>query len=207
MKHTNVEIRFGVVDAASAPVTIQCLHPCSMESVWLSVSEWSGLDTGALFDAGSGSSGTASGAAPAQANAGALMTIDGPELLIFAVSDGGNISSQVTEGPWSALDRIPSAQLGGAGGVVSGRARGRDVHARGHGDQRLGRGDCGVQGRAGAVADGAGAGHLGVWPWTSVCLPSGNSTSMRCATLDSTEPRPNFGWSRTSPTANVWLAA
>ena len=107
-RYQNVEIWYGVTDGSSSTVTIKCVTSCTTTQgpMWMSLGEWSGLATTSLFETGNAANGTASAALPGVANAGAITTIDAPDLLIFGVVDHGTISTQVTGGQWTALEPI-----------------------------------------------------------------------------------------------------
>lgn len=108
--NNNVEIWYGLVDGPNAPVVIA--YPSGQgnaDAMWMSLTEWSGLATTALYETGSGGNGS-----PDLATAGTVETLDAPDLLVFAVTGTGNISSVVTDGvaagagdgSWTPLKRI-----------------------------------------------------------------------------------------------------
>ena len=100
--NANIEIWFGVTDGSSATVTIT--FPNNPLSIWMVVSEWSGL-TGAL-DAAHATAGKTS-----PASAGAITT-GARDLIIFGVADSApNMFGAPSGGAWSALDGITSAPI------------------------------------------------------------------------------------------------
>lgn len=105
LDNANIEIWYGVSDGSSAAVTIT--FPSNPLSIWMAISEWSGMATSNLLDGASATSGTAS-----PASAGTITTTTARDLVIFAVADSAPSTFGVpSQGPWSAMEAMTSAAI------------------------------------------------------------------------------------------------
>jgi hypothetical protein len=101
--HGNIEVWYGITDGSSAAVTIAMTG--SFQPLLMSLTEWSGLATGAnAIDRAQAANGTGTTAA-----AGAITTTHANDLVLFGVSDL-NFSPLTfvapTPGTWNALDPV-----------------------------------------------------------------------------------------------------
>ncbi len=103
--NTNIEIWYGVTDGSSATVTIARTN--NTISIWLSVSEWSGLATTSPLDGANANDGTA-----ATISAGSITTTNARDLVIFAASAfAPNTFGTPTPGTWTALTPISNTLI------------------------------------------------------------------------------------------------
>lgn len=102
--YANVELWYGVTDGTDAAVTVSCL--CGdTGNMRLWVGEWAGLATDNLLEAAVSMDGSSR---PGSATVPALTTVDSDDLLIFAVSVFGSITSEASGGgTWTRLDSVP----------------------------------------------------------------------------------------------------
>jgi hypothetical protein len=106
--NSNIEIWVGVTDGSSSTVTIS--RPGGVSTIWLSVSEWSGLATTNVIDAAAADDGTA-----VSATAGAIATTSAPDLVFFAASAfAANTFGNPTPNAWTAMTPIAGSTTMGA---------------------------------------------------------------------------------------------
>ncbi|HET9988735.1 MAG TPA: hypothetical protein VFQ65_09445 [Kofleriaceae bacterium] len=105
--NVNVEIWFGVTDGSSSTVTIAL--PNSSSPMSMVVSEWSGMAATNVLDVATVANGTTS-----PASAGAIVTTNARDLVVFAVGDGSpNTFGAPAPGTWTAMTGLgsPISQL------------------------------------------------------------------------------------------------
>jgi hypothetical protein len=104
-QNADIEIWYGMSDGSSSTVTITCAcSSTTLGNMRLSLTEWSGLATGNLFETAGQASGTGN---PGTATPGTLTTLDGPDLLVFGVSIYGTLGADVMDvDTWIPLDAI-----------------------------------------------------------------------------------------------------
>lgn len=99
--NANIEIWFGVTDGTSSMVSIEL--PANPFSIWMVVSEWSGVATVNTLDIAAAKSGQSS-----PASAGPIITTHARDLLLFAVADEApNVFGAIAP-PWSPLASVES---------------------------------------------------------------------------------------------------
>jgi hypothetical protein len=103
--NTNIEIWFGVTDGTSSTVTINRTN--NTTSMWLAVSEWTGLATTATLDRATSTDGTS-----ATISAGSITTTNAHDLVLFGASaPAPNSYGTPTPGTWTAMTGIASTQI------------------------------------------------------------------------------------------------
>jgi len=96
LTNANIEVWVGVTNGSSATVTIACA--ANTTSMDISVTEWAGLVTTNLVDAGAATSGTTS-----PADAGPITTTHAHDLLLFGAADGAPNTWGSPGAGWTAL--------------------------------------------------------------------------------------------------------
>jgi hypothetical protein len=95
---TNIEIWFGITDGSSSTISMT-MATNGNRSIWLVVTEWSGMATANILDVAQASSGISSPAAT-----GGVTTTNAHDLIIFGIADGApsTIGTPIP-GNWTGL--------------------------------------------------------------------------------------------------------
>lgn len=103
--NSNIEVWYGVTDGSSATVTISRTN--NGATMWLAVSEWSGLATTMSLDAASANDGFAG-----PVTAGAITTTNARDLVLFAASAYAPSTYGVpSPGAWTAMTGIDTNMI------------------------------------------------------------------------------------------------
>jgi hypothetical protein len=101
--NANIEVWYGIADGSRSAVALDCaMNGCETQPIWMNLSEWSGLLTTNLVEAGISTSGLTS-----PVRVASVTTKNPRDLLVFAFADGApNVVGTPTPGTWTALTEV-----------------------------------------------------------------------------------------------------